>query len=287
MNQSTSADAPTTVATALTDWGYAIERALHAAEPLRAVVMAQVILKRLPRHLPTYQRLLGAAWQLKRWNEGEDWGRRLLRADPTNGLAWRALATAAEQRSQRAQAYATWQRAFETDPYDPEIRAGISRTALGGEESPLAVAPIALGLNLAALAKLTLRGYRWGRAAMLYRQLLGADPRRIDFHVGLLLALWQLRARDEAYQLARSLVGEHPHLLLAWVVLDELGDVNDKALARNPIQSMDPDGEFVSACLGLPHPARKTELVVTANEAALIGVNGVDDGSSSANSEYA
>jgi tetratricopeptide (TPR) repeat protein len=277
VNQSTSAVAPTTVATALTDWSDAIDAALEVGESLRAAALAQVILKRLPRHLPTYQRLLVAAWQLKRWDEGEDWGRRLLRADPLNGLAWRALATAAEQRSQRAQAHATWQRAFETDPYAPEIRAGISRTALGGGEwggeRPAAGLPAPLALNAAALARLALRGYRWARAASLYRQLIEADARRIDFQVGLLMAIWQLRARDEAYRLARSLVDEHPHLLLAWVVLDELGDVNDRALARNPIQSMDPNGEFARVWLGLPHAPRTAELTVTPDEVALLDFN--------------
>ena len=39
---------------------------------------------------------------------------------------------------------------------------------------------------------------------------------------------------------------------MSWAVLNALGDVDDKALARNPIKSMDPDGEFVRMWLGLP-----------------------------------
>ena len=78
--------------------------------------MAQIVLRELPRHLATYQRLLRMAWALKRWDEGEDWARRLLQADPGNTLAWRSLARAVEQSGRRGQAHAMWQRAFEMAP---------------------------------------------------------------------------------------------------------------------------------------------------------------------------
>ena len=58
----------------------------------------------------------------------------------------------------------------------------------------------------------------------------------------------------------RHLTQRHPHLLLAWVVLNALGDVDDRALARNPIMSMDPDGEFTRQWLGIPFGGAATEL---------------------------
>lgn len=217
----------------------------------RAAQIAQAILKVLPRHLATYERLLTIAWRLQRWDEGEDWGRRLLRADPGSAAAWRALAMAAEQRSQRAQAHAAWQRAFESEPYEPEIRAGLSRTML--RTATHADDAAVLTLNLACLARLYLKGYRWERAAALYRQLIEVAPHRIDFQVARLAALWQQRAQQEAIQLSRTLSQQYPHLFLVWVVLEELGDVNDKALARNPLATMDPDGQYTSQWLGLPY----------------------------------
>lgn len=270
MNNSTNtADTGTTV-TSLAVWSTAVEAALQLDEPLRAATLAQVILRRLPRHLPTYQRLLRAAWHLKRWEEGAEWGRRLLRADPSNALSWRALARAAEQRNQRAQAHATWQRAFEADPYEPEIRAGLDRTALRTANEVTAGDPAIQPLNLACLARIYVRGYRWERAAAIYRQLIQAAPQRIDFQVGLLVALWQQRMRTEAYELARRLTQQHPHLIIAWNVIDDLGDVNDKALARNPIATMDPDGEFMRTWLALPFSRGQVELVVSQREAKLV-----------------
>ena len=271
MNNSTSTVERGTGVKTLADWSAAIETALQEDQPLRAAAIAQVILRRLPRHLATYQRLLRAAWRLKRWAEGEEWARRLLRADPGNALAWRALARAAEERSERANAHATWQRAFEADPYEPEIRRGLSRTTLRATGAAVSADPTALMLNQACLARLYLRGYRWERASALYRALIVAAPQRIDFHGGLLTALWQQRMRSEAEQLARYLTHHHPHLLIAWTVLDDLGDVNDKALARNPITTMDPDGEFICQWLGLPFARGPVELTISAQEAEKAG----------------
>jgi tetratricopeptide (TPR) repeat protein len=246
VKNSTSAATPANagaISTTLADWHAAIEQALQAEDGDRVGALAQVVLRRLPRHLATYQQLLQATWLLRRWDEGADWGRRLLRADPGNALAWRALAMAAEQRGQRGLANATWQRAFEAHPYEPEIRAGLSRTMLRATSER----GDGLTLNLACLARLYIRGYRWERAAMLYRRLVEADPRRIDFQLGLLAALWQL----------------------AWAAIDALGDENDKALARNPLETMDPGGEFVRSWFGLPQENRRVELLVSQKEAEL------------------
>ncbi|MEZ4681670.1 MAG: hypothetical protein R2932_46405 [Caldilineaceae bacterium] len=171
--------------TVLADWAVAMEQRLAADDLEALVLLAQVVLRKLPRHLATYQRLLDAAWRLRRWEEGEEWGRRLLRADPGNALAWRALAMAAEQRGERAPAHATWQRAFEAAPYGVEIRAGLSRTTLhpaGAPVTPVGELPT-LVLNLACLAYSIGAGCtRAGNADL--SPALQADARRIDFRLG-------------------------------------------------------------------------------------------------------
>lgn len=259
-------------ATILADWSVAIEQCLDTDRPAEAAALAQVVLRKLPRHLATYQRLLQAAWQLRRWDEGEEWGRRLLRADPGNAFAWRALAMAAEQREQRSEAHVIWQRALEAAPYAPETRAGLVRTSLRplGEATPINPEIPPLALNLACLATLYLRGLHWERAIEIYRLLLQADDRRVDFQVGLMAALWQQRARQGAYQLAQQLTASHPHLLMAWVVLGTLGNADDRALAQNPIATMDPDGDFVSSWFGAHYEAAPATLTVSAAEAELL-----------------
>lgn len=258
--------------TVLADWAVAIEKCFAVEEPATAVQLAQVVLHKLPRHLPTYQRLLRALWQLERWTEGEEWGQRLLRADPGNALAWRAVAMAAEQRGERAQAHATWQRAFEAAPYEPQIRAGLSRTTLRPSDAP--VNPLGevptLVLNLACLATTYRRGKRWEWAVPTYRQLLEADARRIDFQLGLMVAQWQYRERQAAYELAQYLTRNQPYLLLAWVVLQRLGDEDDKALAHAPIADMDPDGDYLGSWIGIPQRVPPVTLSVSEVEAGLL-----------------
>ncbi|HRW03973.1 MAG TPA: hypothetical protein P5121_02690 [Caldilineaceae bacterium] len=259
-------------ATVLADWAVAMEKQLAVADLAAVTTLAKSILRRLPRHVATYRRLIEVAWELGRWEEGEYWGRRLLLADPTSALAWQALAMAAEQRGERAQAHAIWQRAFESAPYDPAIRAGLSRTTLHPTDAPST--PVGelptLILNLACLATLYRRGQRWEQAVQSYRQLLQADARRIDFQLGLMTALWQQHARQSAYPLAQHLTRQHPHLLLAWVALQALGDENDQALAWAPIAAMDPDGEYVSQWFAIHYEAPPATLEVSAAEAAIL-----------------
>jgi tetratricopeptide (TPR) repeat protein len=246
----------------LSTLGQQIDAHLAAGAAEQAAVLARLILVRLPRHLATYQRLLRAAWILKRAPEGEDWARRLLQADPGNAFAWRSLAYAVEQKGMRNAARAMWKRAFEADPYDPEIRSGLSRTSL--EPAP------ALTLNTASLASLYIFGGRWAHAAGAYRALIQADNRRIDFQVNCAMALWQQNARQDAYRIARYLARNHPYLLMAWVVVNALGDVDDRALARNPIATMDPDGDFVRSKLGLPFAGAQVVLQLTPQEAEIV-----------------
>ena len=70
--------------------------------------------------------------------------------------------------------------------------------------------------------------------------------------------------------MARRLAQAQPYLLMAWVVIDEAGDDNDKALARHLLSTMDPDGDYVRAAWGISYPARSIRLTLTDAEKALI-----------------
>jgi tetratricopeptide (TPR) repeat protein len=246
----------------LATWSAAMENALRDERPADAVRLAHVVLRQLPRHLATYYRLIRAAWVLRRWEEGDAWGRRLLRADPANPLAWRAVAMAAEQRADRARANARWQRAFECDPYEPETRAGLVRTSLDLARLP--------ALNAACLGTLHLRGGRWEQAVAQYRGLVAQDNRRLDYQSGLLIALWQAHTQPEAYEMARRLTQAQPFMLIAWTVVDAVGDADDQALARHPLSTMDPDGDYLRSALVLNAPARPVRLIIKKADRALL-----------------
>lgn len=251
---------------------WAMQAQLTAGRPEAAATLAQVILLRYPRHLATYERLIQAAWMLQRWQESEDWARRLLQADPGNAVAWRSLAFAVEQKGLLTTARLIWRRAFQCHPYDPDIRSGLMRTHSDFGDP--------LRLDDAALASLYLRAGRWRHAAGAYRKLVKAEPKRLDFQVNWMVAAWQQGEHREAYQLARRLTQQSRYTLMAWVVLAATGDVDDQALARNPIQSMDPDGEFVQMWLRIPWERPHISLRITPQEAALLVENEPSEDSS-------
>jgi hypothetical protein len=125
-------------------------------------------------------------------------------------------------------------------------------------------------LNEAAMASLALRGFRWDQAEAIYRRLIQQDSRRLDFQSGLLLAIWQMHYNEEAYELARELTQSQPYLLVAWTIIDETGDADDKALARHPVRTMDPDGDYLRAALGLVFPGQTVRMNVSGEERELL-----------------
>ena len=249
--------------TQLSHWNDIIDNYLAANRAADALPLLHVLLKSLPRHLPTYFRLLQAIWLLRRWDEGRDWALRLLRADPGSELAWSVLARDAEAQGKLTHAQRYWALALENAPYNRPIRQGMSRTLLR-QKRPLMLTRPALG----TLYRL---GGRWERAIRIYTELTEAAPQRLDFQCNLLETMWHCGRTQEALQLARDLVSQHPHLLLAWVVSARIGDENDKALAHALLAALDPDGEYAITRFADKNAfAIPTDIAVTPQDAALL-----------------
>lgn len=247
----------------LTTWRETGERLLALNQPAEAISLLYVILQHLPRYLPAYVQMLQALWLLRRWDEGRMWALRLLRADPTQELAWATLANAAEDAGKPVQARRYWLFAFEQAPYNRPIRGGVVRTALGQA--------LPLTLTRPALATLYRLGRRWQRAADLYRALVAEQPARLDWSCGLLEALWHIRRTDEALALARVLVKQEPNLLVGWLVSTQMGDEDDRALAQAPLAALDVDGAYTLARYGVQSIHTGSPLLsVTDEEAALL-----------------
>ena len=236
----------------LSVWGKAIDTALDEGEIQTAVDLAQLLLRKQPRHLATYERIIHLCWTARRWEEGREWGLRLLRGDPSNVLGWGILALSAEKRAEkrakragqtdRSTAHGLWDRALALDPYNAEVRAGWHRTAKDGTTQPV--------LNQAALAFLQLRAKQWSTAQPLFNGLARLDSGQIVYQMGQLLCLWRTQESRAARLLAQELTAAHRGMLAGWLVLASVGDVNDQAIARGHVQSLDPDGEYATRWLG-------------------------------------
>lgn len=247
----------------LTDWNQAIDDLIQNRRAEQAIPRIRTVLKNFPRHLPSYFRLLQAIWILRRWDEGQDWALRLLRADPCNELAWAVLANAAEDRGALGEARGFWKRAFEQAPYSQHIRAGMVRT------TPGKVDPMHLTSNtFAALCRMD---GRWERAAEQYTALQQEFPRRVDIQCALLESLWRAERQAEALRLATQLARREPNLLISWVVSAQAGDETDRALAQAPLASLDPDCEYMAVRFGADlAPGKAATIGVSSTEAAWI-----------------
>lgn len=247
----------------LTDWNQSIDDLIQHRRAEEAISRIRVILKNLPRHLPSYFRLLQAIWLLRRWDEGQDWALRLLRADPCNELAWGVLANGAEQQGNLADARRYWTRAFENAPYNPHIRTGMVRTS-PGKADPLHLTP-------AAFATLCRLDGRWERAAELYTALQQEHPRQMDLQSNLLESLWRAGRQEEAMRLASHLVRLEPNLLIGWLVSVQVGDETDQALAYAPLAALDADGEYLAVRFGATlTPDKPASIGLSAEEAAWV-----------------
>lgn len=247
----------------LAAWNQAIDELIQNRRAEEAIPRIRTVLKNLPRHLPSYFRLLQAIWLLRRWDEGQDWALRLLRADPCNELAWAVLGNAAEQQGDLTTARHCWSCAFENAPYNQRIRAGMVRTS-PGKADPLQLTP-------AALATLCRMDGRWERAADLYTALYQEEPRRTDVQSALLESCWRAERQEEALRLAANLVRREPNTFIAWVVSAHAGDETDQALAQAPLAALDADGEYMGVRFGADlAPSRAATIGVTSEEVAWV-----------------
>ncbi|MFZ1755592.1 MAG: tetratricopeptide repeat protein [Caldilineaceae bacterium] len=245
----------------LADWNQAIDDLIQNRQAEDAIGRIRTVLKNLPRHLPSYFRLLQAIWLLRRWDEGEDWALRLLRADPCNELAWAVLANAAEQRGSLSEARGFWSRAFENAPYNRYIRAGMVRTS-PGKADPLHLTPV-------ALASLCRMDGRWDRAVAFYTSLQTEYPRRTDIQCARAESFWRAGQLEEALRLSSHLVHREPNLLIGWVVSMQIGDETDRALALAPLAALDADGEYMAVRFGVElAPEQPATIGISSQEAA-------------------
>ncbi len=255
---------PPAIQTQLSHWNDLIDSHLAASRAEEALPLIRIVLKCLPRHLPSYFRLLQAIWLLRRWHEGRDWALRLLHADPGSELAWAVLARCSESDGELAMAQRYWTLALENAPYNRPIRQGLSRTLLR-QKRPLM-------LTRPALATLYRMGGRWERAIRIYAELTEEEPGRLDFQSNLLEATWHCGHQEEALHLARYLVSLNPDLLLGWVVSARIGDEDDNALAKAPLVALDPDGEYAITRFADKNTfAVPTDISVSPEDAAILG----------------
>lgn len=222
----------------------------------QALLLTELIRRYFPRDLETV-RLQGEIYLASgRWSEARESFEAVLQADPESQGARIGLALLAEAEGDLEQALEQMERAFDLDVANGQVAAEIGR--LGSQLCHSW--PGDPGSPQHALARRSLKGRLYSKAALLFRDATRRSPERLEIAVGLARSLWLVGEREEAARMAVDVLVVYPDCLkmlaiLAGVSFDR-GEGEALFLLRK-IAELDP-GNSVARRLfldvGLPFP---------------------------------
>ncbi|MCA9938893.1 MAG: tetratricopeptide repeat protein, partial [Anaerolineales bacterium] len=195
-----------------------IEKLIEESRLAEAVTHCRHILNQHPRHIATY-RLLGKAFlEQQQYSSAVDLFQRVLSADPEDFIAHIGLSIAYKAEQLQTQAIWHMERAFEIDPYNAVIQDELK--ALYAQRD--GIAPERLILTQGALARLHYRSGLYPQAIAATRELLAADPGRVDLQTLLAEALWRDDQRVDAVAICLNLLQTLPNCIKANAILAEV-----------------------------------------------------------------
>jgi len=224
-------------------------RLVQAGKPHEAVAICRRILQTFPKYIGAYRVLGQAALAIGNDQQAMDLFRRVLSADPENLSAYIGLATIYERQGRSEEARQSLERAFELSPGDQELRHRL-RQSYAQRDLPIG----RLKMTRAALARTYLRGQLYAKAIQELRELVAADPRRLDLRVALAEALWHDKQYEDAAVVCQGILAELPNCLKANLILGQVWlNTDQDGWARaylQKAQSLDPDNAVAQAIFG-------------------------------------
>ncbi|MGC9023542.1 MAG: tetratricopeptide repeat protein [Chloroflexia bacterium] len=184
----------------------------------KAEAICRHILQYYPQDLGTHQ-LLGQIYlERKQPRQAQDYFRRVLEMDPENVSAHWGMGIAYQDEGKLEAAVGELEQALEIKPDLSDLRGQLLRlyTELYGASRAQ------LRLSRAGLGRLYVKGEMLDRAIEEFREVLKADPSRLDVQMSLLEALWQSGQMEEAARIAEAVLERSPQALKANLILGYL-----------------------------------------------------------------
>ncbi len=184
----------------------------------KAEAICQHILQYYPQDLGTHQ-LLGQIYlERKQPQEAQGYFRRVLEMDPENVSAHWGMGIAYQDAGKLEAAVGELEQALEIKPDLSDLRSLLLRlyTELYGASRAQ------LRLSRAGLGRLYVKGEMLDRAIEEFREVLKADPSRVDVQMSLLEALWRSGQVEEAARIAEDVLEHFPQALKANLILGYL-----------------------------------------------------------------
>src|SRR5512134_3911807 len=183
-----------------------------------AIAHCRHILKSFPKHLDTY-RLLGKAYlEYKRYPDAVDIFSRVLASEPNDFVSNVGMSIIRDEENKLDDAIWHMERAFETQPSNPAIQGELQRL-YGRREG---VQPPRIRMTRGALAHMYVQGELYPQAISEIRSVLKEDPGRVDMQVLLARAYYRSGLKNDAADVASSLLRTNPYCLDANRVLLEI-----------------------------------------------------------------
>lgn len=184
----------------------------------KAEAICRHILQYYPRDLGTYQLLGQIFLERKQPQEAQSYFRHVLEMDPENVSAHWGMGIAYQDQGKLEEAVSELEQALEIKPDLSDLRNLLLRlyTELYGASRAQ------LRLSRAGLGRLYVKGEMLDRAIEEFREVLKADPSRVDVQMSLLEALWRSGQVEEAARIAEAVLERFPQALKANLILGYL-----------------------------------------------------------------
>ncbi|HEY3473243.1 MAG TPA: tetratricopeptide repeat protein [Anaerolineales bacterium] len=215
-----------------------------------AIAHCRHILKSFPKHLETY-RLLGKAYlEYKRYPEAVDIFSRVLVVVPNDFVSNVGMSIIRDEENKLDEAIWHMERAFETQPSNAAIQSELQR--LYGRRDGVQLPRIRM--THGALAHMYVKGELYPQAISEIKNVLKEDPGRADMQVLLARAYYRSGARNDAAEVASSLLRSEPYNLDANRILVEILGVDHPESVqayRQRVIELDPYAAQVSGSMFL------------------------------------
>ena len=227
-----------------------IETMIDSGHLDEAIAHSKHILKIFPKHLDTY-RLLGKAYlEYKRFPEAVDVFSRVLVVSPSDFVSHVGMSIIRDEENKLDDAIWHMERAFETQPSNAAIQSELQR--LYGRRDGVQLPRIRM--TRGALAQMYVQGELYPQAISEIKSVLKEDPGRSDMQVLLARAYYRSGQKNDAAEVASSILRTNPYGLDAnRVLVDILGADHPESVQayRQRVIELDPYASQVAGSIFL------------------------------------
>jgi tetratricopeptide (TPR) repeat protein len=225
-----------------------IETMIDSGHLDEAIAHSKHVLKTFPKHLETY-RLLGKAYlEYKRYPDAMDVFSRVLVVTPNDFVSHVGMSIIRDEENKLDDAIWHMERAFETQPSNSAIQSELQR--LYGRRDGVQLPRIRM--TRGALAQMYVQGELYPQAISEIKSVLKEDPGRNDMQVLLARAYYRSGLKNDAAEVASSVLRSNPYCLDAnRVLVDILGADHPESVQayRQRVIELDPYASQVTGSM--------------------------------------